>query len=80
MTSDISTLTGRVDKQTIHAGSKSEREAVVLIVDTKQYVLRQQGGNAVRDPEMEALIGKTVQGEGRVNGHVFVMFDWECID
>lgn len=80
MAIEISTLTGKVEKQLIHKDSKNEREAVVLVTEAKLYVLRQHGGHAMKDPELEDLVGKKIKGEGKINSHVFVMSEWEEID
>lgn len=70
-------LTGKVEKKLIATGSKSERTAVVLVTDTKEYVLRQYGGNAMGDSDLDDLVGKTIKGEGKINGYTFVMSDWD---
>jgi hypothetical protein len=69
-------LTGRVTKKLFAAGSKSEREAVVLITDTGEYVLRRKGGNPFFDAELENLAGKTITCEGDLTGYTFLMTKW----
>lgn len=70
-------LAGPVIKKTISEGSKSERQAVVLVVGNKEYVLRQDGGNPLKDPVLDALVGKNIKCEGRILGHCFILSDWE---
>ena len=48
-------ITGQVGKKPFGVGTKSERNAVYLkTADGEEYVLRQQDGNAFRDPELAA--------------------------
>lgn len=69
-------LTGAVVKQSFAKGSKSEREAVLLLAGDQRYVLRRQGGNAFHDPALEELVGKTIQGTGSLAGSTFLLSDW----
>lgn len=72
------TLTGSVIKKLIAEGSKSEREAVLLVVGEKEYILRQKGGNPYNDPELNELVGKKLKCDGKfIGGHVFLLEDWE---
>jgi hypothetical protein len=70
-------LRGEVAKRVVARGSKSEREAVVLITADAEYVLRRTGGNAFADPELDALVGKTLRAEGTVHGYTFLMDRWQ---
>jgi hypothetical protein len=67
---------GQVVKRPFAVGSKSEHEAVVLVTEQGDYVLRRPGGNAFRDPELDRLIGKTIAGEGTVHGYLLILSDW----
>lgn len=71
------TLTGSVIKKLIAEGSASQREAVLLVVRDKEYILRQNGGNAYLDPVLEELVGKKMKCDGRILGHCFIVTDWE---
>ena len=71
---------GRVVRQQVARGSKSERTAVVLRTARRDYVLRRVGGHAMRDPQVDALIGHTVEGEGVVRDYVLVMSTWQIVD
>jgi hypothetical protein len=70
------TLTGRVVRRRVNAGSKSERVAVLLAGDHGEVVLRRQGGNPFKDPELDALEGKTIEAEGESAGTTFIMTRW----
>ena len=77
MAVDEKRITGTVDRRRVAPGSKSERMAVVLRADDGgEYVLRRMGGNAFRDPTLDALVGETITGTGLVTGHTFIMTDW----
>ncbi len=70
---------GRVVKKLFGAGSKSEHDAVMLVTDSGEYVLRRLGGNPFRDPELDRLVGKTVRCEGRVHGYTLITTSCEVI-
>jgi hypothetical protein len=67
---------GRVIKKRFAVGSKSEREAILLVTDDRQYVLRRHGGNPFTDPILEGLVGKSIDGDGVIHGHTFIMSQW----
>ena len=69
-------LTGVVVKEPFAVGSKSERDAVLLISGDKRYVLRRQGGNAFQDPTLDGLVGKSIRCTGRLAGNTFLMSAW----
>jgi len=70
-------LTGLVVKKPFGAGSKSEREAVVLHTPDGDFVLRRQGGLAYGDPDLDKLVGKRVRCSGTLTGYTFLMTDCE---
>lgn len=72
-------LSGRVEKKAFAPRSKSAHDAVFLVTETGQYVLRRQGGNPFRDPELEKLVGKTISCTGDITGYTFLMSDWREI-
>ena len=72
-------LTGRVIKKHIAIGSKSERSAVCLTSDGREYVLRRKDGNPFYDPELENLVGKSIRCTGMVTGYTLLMSDW-CLE
>jgi hypothetical protein len=69
-------ITGRVVKKPFAAGSKSEREAILLITEEGEYVLRRQGGNPFYDQELEKLVGKKIEVDGKIIGYTLIMSNW----
>ena len=71
---------GRVIKKQVAMGSKSEREAVYLESNGREYVLRRRHGNPFYDQELEKLVGKTIRTVGDVVGdYTLLMSDWKEI-
>ncbi|HVZ37914.1 MAG: hypothetical protein JST22_10335 [Bacteroidetes bacterium] len=73
----MDTLRGHVVSKAFGTGSKSEHEAVVLVTDAGEYVLRRRGGNPFFDPELDGLVGKEIVCEGDVAGYTMIMSDWQ---
>jgi hypothetical protein len=69
-------LTGEVLRKPFGAGSKTEREAIVLRTPEGDYVLRRKGGLAFGDPELEELVGKRLRCTGTISGYTFLMSDY----
>jgi hypothetical protein len=72
-------ITGSVIKEPFAKGSKSEREAVILVADDQRYVLRRQGGNAFQDSVLEKLVGQKIEGTGTLAGYTFLLSDWTVL-
>jgi len=70
---------GTVARRLVAPGSKSEREAVVLESEEGDLILRREGGNPFRDPELERLVGRRIRAQGRRHGQTLVMSEWEEI-
>jgi len=68
--------TGQVIRKQFAAGSKSERQAVMLQTPDGEYVLRIQGGNPFHDSRLEELVGKRIIARGELHGYTFLMKDW----
>lgn len=68
---------GKVVKKTVGAGSKSEHDAVVLLTDERELILRRQGGNPFADPELDRLVGSSIVCEGTVHGATLIMSTWQ---
>ena len=67
-------LEGRVEKRALGQGSKSAHEGMVLVLaDGSHHVLRRPGGNAYRDPILEALEGQHVRLRGRIRPNFFLL-------
>jgi hypothetical protein len=58
---------GKVVRQQVSAGSKSEHEAVVLLTSQGPLKLRRSGGNPFRDPELEKLVGHEIDCDGELH-------------
>lgn len=70
-------FSGSVVKKPIATASKSEREAVVLLTESGQFVLRRQGGNPFNDPELNKLVGKTIKCNGELTGYTILVSEWK---
>ena len=72
-------LIGCVVKKLYAAGTKSEREAVMLETAEGVYVLRRVGGNAFQDPTLNLLVGSRICAKGDLHASTFMMTDWHAI-
>ena len=57
---------GKVLKKLYSPGSKSEREAVMVRIDGREFLLRRRDGNPFYDESLNELVGKTIRGEGEL--------------
>jgi hypothetical protein len=73
-------FSGLVIKEVVGKGSKSEHAAVMLETAKERFLLRRQGGNPFRDPELDRLVGKRIKGSGVVTGNTLIMSDWRESD
>ncbi len=71
---------GRVIKTHVGTGSKSERDAVCLATDSGEYVLRRQDGNPFADPELEALTGQRIRGDGFLRANTLILQHWDVLE
>jgi hypothetical protein len=77
MASERATITGKISRRRIAAGSKSDRVGVVLDAGAGHvYALRRAGGNPFSDAALDKLVGKTITGTGIVSGRRFIMDSW----
>ena len=67
---------GTVVMKPFAVGSKSERDVVMLVTDSGEYVLRRKGGNPFVDPQLVQLVGKEIQCTGVLHGYTLIMSDW----
>ncbi|MHA2428627.1 MAG: hypothetical protein ACXADB_11445 [Candidatus Hermodarchaeia archaeon] len=75
----IQQVTGKVIKKKVSEGSKSERDAVLLVTDDGEHILQRQGGNPFNDRILNVLVGKTITCEGFVHKQKFIMSAfWEA--
>ena len=73
-------LTGRVVRKRLSAGSKSEHEALVLQTpDGAEYALRRQDGNPFNDPVLDPLEGRVIACEGRVREGLVILISWKIV-
>ena len=72
-------IAGRVVKKPFGGGSKSARDAVMLVSDAGEFVLRRAGGNPFSDPALDNLVGKSIEGHGVVHGYTLILSDWREI-
>ena len=61
---------------TVAAGSKSEHDAVVLATTSGEFVLRRLGGNPFADPEIDALVGRSLRFTGELRGSTLIVSSW----
>jgi hypothetical protein len=73
-------FTGKVTSGPFGTGSKSEHRAVYLETDQGRFVLRREEGNPFHDPELEALVGKTVRCEGELEDYVLLASECKVVD
>ena len=77
MEPERATITGKVSRQRIAAGSKSDRVGVVLRDGAgRTYALRRAGGNPFSDAKLDELVGQTITGTGIVSSGSFIMDSW----
>lgn len=70
-------VSGRVIKQPVAVGSKSERGAVCLDTGTRRYILRRKQGHPFVDDVLEQLVGKNIAADGNlIGGGTFLLSNW----
>ena len=72
-------LEGDVIRKRVNVGSKSQHQAAMLVTADGKFKLRIQGGHPFSDPEVDALVGKRIRGEGFVSAGQFIMERYEVI-
>jgi hypothetical protein len=74
-------IEGHVVCQTVSPGSKSERNAVVLVTPSGEtYILRRQGGPAFMDPALSSLVGHSIEADGLATSGTLIMRQWRRTD
>jgi len=67
-------LSGRVERQRLALGTKSEHMGMVLLTPAGgRHVLRLRGGNPFKDPVLEALEGQYVTLRGQLRENFFLV-------
>jgi hypothetical protein len=72
-------FSGSVVKRPFATCSKSERQAILLVTDAGDYVLRRQGGNPFHDYELERLVGKRIRCTGTLTGYTLLVSECAVI-
>ena len=72
--------TGKVVRKPFGVGTKSEHDAVCLETGGRSYVLRRQGGNPFQDPQLDALVGKSIRCKGEVLNYTLIITGWTVLD
>jgi hypothetical protein len=68
---------GTVTRKRIRTGSKSEHEAMVLVIPGgASYKLRRPGGNPFWDEGLAKLEGEVISGEGELEGEDLFLSTW----
>jgi len=68
------TLEGEVLKGAFGEGSKSEHQAIYLVIDEDtRYKLRRKGGNPFQDDVLEALEGRYISASGIIHNNHFII-------
>ena len=70
---------GKVVRQQLGTGSKSEHQGVVLLTPRGSLKLRRVGGNPFRDPELEKLVGQEIVCEGEIHQGQLLMTRWNVV-
>ncbi len=81
MDAQVERKAGIVARKLVARGSKSEREAVVLVTpEGGEFILRRKGGHAFRDPQLDELVGTSITADGYVDGQTFIMASWNPLN
>ena len=72
--------TGDVVKKPFGAGSKSQRNAVMLATRWGDFVLRRLDAHSLVDTELDKLVGKRIRVRGIVHRHTLTMLEWEELE
>ncbi|MFL4975301.1 MAG: hypothetical protein ACJ8DK_13620 [Microvirga sp.] len=74
-------LEGRVVRERVSQGSKSERDAISLKTpDGETYLLRRQSAPAFGDKGLDHLVGRSIRASGLAADKTLIMRDWNVLD
>ena len=77
----VTTVTGPVVRQVVAVGSKSQREATVVVLDGRPVVLRLRDAGAFDDdPGLAALAGRTATLTGTLLSTTFLVDEATPVD
>lgn len=68
---------GKVVRRHVSGRSKHAHEGVVLETGDGDLILRRLGANPFHDPELQALVGKTLRCRGEIDGATFFVTSWD---
>lgn len=68
---------GQLIRKRIAIGSKSERDAIVLLTEGGEYVLRRAGADTFGDQQLDHVVGKRVACEGQVLDYLLIFSECE---
>ena len=71
---------GKVVRQQLSPGSKSEHPAVVLLTSSGPLKLRRPGGNPFVDPELDDLVGQQIACDGEIHQGQLLMTRWNVVE
>lgn len=71
---------GTVLRKRVAVGSKSEHNAVVIVTNRGEWILRRIGGNPFSDVELNNLVGRQIECEGTPHQQYFVMSKWKDVE
>jgi hypothetical protein len=71
---------GKVTSGEFGSGTKSQHQAVYIETEKGRYVLRREEGNPFHDPELQALVGKTIHAEGEVEDYVLLASKYKVVE
>jgi hypothetical protein len=70
---------GKVVRQQLGTGSKSEHEAVVLMTEDGPIKLRRADGNPFRDSVLEKLVGREIVCDGELHQGQLLITQWNLL-
>jgi hypothetical protein len=71
---------GTVVRRRVGTGTKSERDAVVLVTEDGAYALRRKGANAFQDDDLDQLVGRRVRASGLLVPGQLIADDLQVLD
>jgi tRNA uridine 5-carbamoylmethylation protein Kti12 len=72
------TLEGQVAKELSGQGTKSEHEAVYLVIsEDTRYKLHRKNGNPFQDEVLDGLVGKYISAKGYLYQSHFIMDSYQ---
>jgi hypothetical protein len=71
------TISGQVVRKLVARGSKSERDAIMLVTrEGKEFLLRRRHGHPFQDKVLDDLVGKIITLKGSLIDNLLLMDEW----